>query len=199
MDSVAMYGLIGAVSAALIGACAAIFGPALLQRQRDRSEKSHGDRAENQAEVRRLINMRTTSRAWHLALQDAVQDLELGRFGDIERFDESVMGLRVAAGIAVDDTMNVGIWQFQGCSARTGGPFVATEQPSDSRQIRLLNALDYATSIVRNCIINGPPIGAVQHARLIEALDSVAVARERLGEFIEGRVRLISGGRFQGL
>ncbi|MFE6904012.1 hypothetical protein ACFVFJ_45655 [Streptomyces sp. NPDC057717] len=120
-DSAAIYGLVGAVGGALIGAGGAVYGPLLLHRRtsQHQQEQSRAQetmrRSEDQAvrkdaEVARIINVRATLGGWIGLLQAAFEDLEAGCSVDIDHFDEAIANAREEAGKAIDQALVDGMW-----------------------------------------------------------------------------------------
>ncbi|MET9451821.1 hypothetical protein [Streptomyces cinerochromogenes] len=117
-DMGAVYGAVGAVGGALIGAGAAVWGPLLVQRGSSREQKEAEARRRAGEEVERIVQIRSTGRAWQDTLERTVQDLEAGRPVDIDRFDETIGGLEreaaAAAYAAAVDGMWVGLGPAEG-------------------------------------------------------------------------------------
>ncbi|MGP4004469.1 hypothetical protein [Streptomyces sp. 8N706] len=122
VDGNALYGLVGAVAGALVTGVAGIFGPLKLQKRNAEQQYATDRRTSDDVEVQRLIDLRTTVRAWHTALQDIAQELELGRSVDFERFEQVVHGRREAASAAIDAGIrsDVYVHQINAFSGPTG-------------------------------------------------------------------------------
>ncbi|MFC8086255.1 hypothetical protein [Streptomyces sp. NPDC057340] len=92
--SEAMYGLIGALGGALLGAAATVSAPVLTGRQ----TRLQAQRVRNEAEFDRMMELRRTTRDLLLILDDGRQAMHRGepvRLGD--RLDEAIRRTRESA------------------------------------------------------------------------------------------------------
>ncbi|MFF5537217.1 hypothetical protein ACFY71_32930 [Streptomyces cinerochromogenes] len=183
----AVYGAVGAVGGALIGAGAAVLGPLLVQRGSSREQKEAEARRRAGEQVERIVQIRSTGRAWQDTLERTVQDLEAGRPVDIDRFDETIGGLEREAAAAAYAAAVDGMWVGLG---------PAEEDYSPGLVLELLSA---GTGQVRAAILRlqSGDIGDDERrevcAGLADAVASARSARARLNARLVGRVEHILG------
>lgn len=144
-----------------------------------------------EAEITRIIRMRTTTRAWADLLARAVQDLELGRPVDIERFDAEVSEARIKAQDSLDNALHDGIWirqSYYGYPAQLL-PSRQSEQPS----MRVFAALGLVTGLTRAAAIRGGPLDQSRALELREALDQADEVRGALSATLLNRLEDVMG------
>ncbi|WP_159073474.1 hypothetical protein [Streptomyces sp. RTd22] len=106
--SAATISLLGVVVAAVIAASAAVMGPLVLQRRKDRVEERR-HLQETTARSMDLVNEAGVHcREWLLYLVRALRDAEAGRAIDVSEFDEKCQALRFAAEDAFARTSHAG-------------------------------------------------------------------------------------------
>ncbi|WP_316745891.1 hypothetical protein [Streptomyces sp. MK7] len=186
-DMGAVYGAVGAVGGALIGAGAAVLGPLLVQRGSSREQKEAEARRRAGEEVERIIQIRSTGRAWQDTLERTVQDLEAGRPVDIERFDETISSLEREAASAAYAAAVDGVWVGLG---------PAEEGYSPGLVLELLAA---GTGQVRATILRlgGGDVGSDERreicTELAHAVTSARAARAQLNARLVKRIERILG------
>lgn len=139
--SEAVYGLLGALGGALITAGAGYWGPWRMAQATRRDAREAGARVRIEAEITRIIAMRTTTRLWRNHLAQAISTLELGLSAGHAPFDEAVTTARNAAQSALGHALHDGIWVRQ---TSYGTPF---DDPDDG-EIRVMNALNRLTELI---------------------------------------------------
>ncbi|MFE7112775.1 hypothetical protein ACFU98_38485 [Streptomyces sp. NPDC057575] len=150
-------------------------------------------RARREAEITRIIAMRTTTRLWRNHLAQTIIAFELGLPVDRASFDEAVTPARNAAQSALDHALHDGIWVKQ---TNYGTPF----RDSDDGEIRVMNALNRLTELMRSELVhldvirtaglgeNVPPLNTRQVEALKRALDDVDTARGELSATLLNRL-----------
>ncbi|MFF7264160.1 hypothetical protein ACFZCL_28360 [Streptomyces sp. NPDC008159] len=205
-DNGALYGLLGALGGAGIAGLATVFGPALLHRRQAEQRTSEERTLRREAEITRLLKMRTTGRAWVDALERTVQDLEAHRPVDIDRFDENVDRVSAEANEAGHALAHSGLWLSSQdtpphgvplVQAPPGGPGPDSANGSASAALsQLLGRLREATRTVRAEVLRGPAPQGVPVAReVVEALQRVRAARAQLNAVLLEQIDHINGGR----
>ncbi|MEW1780122.1 hypothetical protein [Streptomyces sp. NPDC086777] len=187
-DANAIYGAVGAVGGALIGAAAAVIAPVLVQRGSSRNEMKAEARRRVGEEVERIIEIRTTGRAWQDTLERAVQDLTADRHVDIDRFDESITALEREAAAAAYAVAVDGVWVGLGPASGDYSPGVVLELLAAgtgqvrAEILRLQNAQVTAEERREAC------------AELAQAVASAKTARAQLNARLVERIESILGG-----
>ncbi|MFI0712307.1 hypothetical protein ACH4SK_16980 [Streptomyces inhibens] len=184
-DASTVYGAVGAIEGALIGAAAAVFGPLLVQRDSSRQEKESETRRRAGEELERIIQIRSTGRAWQDTLEHAVQDLTAGRPVDIDRFDETITALeREAAAAAYAVTVD-SVWVGLGPASRGYSPGAVLEllaagtEQVRAEVLRLQNAevsadaRREAGAEPANAVASAKAARAQLNARLVERIESI--------------------------
>ncbi|MGV9565030.1 hypothetical protein [Streptomyces sp. NPDC003480] len=186
-DSSAVYGAVGAIGGALIGAGAAVFGPLLVQRGSSRQQKEAEVRNRASEEIERIIQIRSTGRAWQDTLERTVQDLEAGRRVDVDRFDEAINALEREAASAAYAAAADGVWVGLGPAEGDYSPGL------------VLELLAAGTGQVRATILRlqsgevGPDERREVCAELANAVASARAARARLNARLVERIERILG------
>ncbi|MFJ2771752.1 hypothetical protein [Streptomyces sp. NPDC087300] len=123
-DTNALYGVAGAIGGALIAGGAAVVGPLLLHRRGARQTGAADTRARIEAEVSRMIRMRSSSRGWLILLEDTARELTEGRAVDAAHFAAAVSTARAELSGALDEGMHDGIWVVGGSASQN--PYFAS-------------------------------------------------------------------------
>ncbi|WP_306336767.1 hypothetical protein [Streptomyces sp. KL118A] len=113
-DNAALLGVISAVSGAAIGGISAIVGPLLLHRRGQERENRDRTNEAREAEVSRVVRIRSSTRKWHQILEDTYQDLKDDRTVSLDRFDEVINQVKEEATAALDEALYDGLWVFGG-------------------------------------------------------------------------------------
>ena len=213
-DQAALYGLVGAIGGAALGAGAAVLGPMLLHRQqaseRRRQEARLEEREQGQAQLesereerrnregpaQRLISLRATTRSYQELLQETVLALQSGREVDLGVFESDLAAAHSALNSAFDQALLDGIWFAHAKSARfllaRGSMLDALGRGtpvSDRVDVTTLgHTLSDAAFIVAECVRNGVPLAAERSAEAERELVRVGVARAELAAYIKGRL-----------
>ncbi|MGP8296481.1 hypothetical protein ACTPOK_00590 [Streptomyces inhibens] len=181
----------GAIGGALIGAAAAVFGPLLVQRGSSRQEKESETRRRAGEEVERIIQIRTTGRAWRDTLERAVQDLAAGRPVDIDRFDETITALEREAAAAAYAVAVDGVWVGLGPASQGYSPGAVLELLAAgtghvlAEVMRLQNAevsadaRREACAELANAVASAKAARAQLNARSVERIESILGASMR--------------------
>lgn len=111
--SEAIYGLLGALGGALITAGAAYWGPWRVAQATRKDAHEVEARARREAEITRIIAMRTTTRLWRNHLAQIISTLQAGLPTDHASFYDAVATARNAAQSALDHALHDGIWVKQ--------------------------------------------------------------------------------------
>lgn len=198
-DGNALYGVIGVVAGAFVTGVAGVFGPLRLQRRNAEQQYATDRRTSDDAQVLRLIELRTKVRAWHTALQDIAQELTLRRAVNLERFEDLVHGRRDDASAAIDAGITGNVYFHQDNSTggygqwvddRTRGHF---DDATRERYVLVLDGLEAATRLTRGLVIKGAPLGADDRAALESASNEVSRARDQLAAVLLDRISEITG------
>ncbi len=157
-DTGALYGLIGAVVGAGVGAVSMVTVPALERWWRRADAETQRAWQAADAEITRLIGLRVTGRNWIDVLKRAEQNLVAGRAPTVEEFDAEIKEVGAPA-----------------INAHYLHPLVQQHSPAAQRAAaEVFDRLDEATQLVRRDLL-----GTVAHGSSRErALEvSLAVAR----------------------
>lgn len=180
-DAAALYGLVGVVGGAAIGAWAAIYGPLRLHQKQ--AEQKAIDRlvGNAQEETARWLTLRTTGRAWLDALERTVQELEAQRPIDLDHFDEMI------AKLSIDNTeVSYALEAIYGSAT------------ADLSQ--LIDRLRDATRIVRADILQqSQPQSNSALSQSYSALNDVKAARAQLNAVLLEKIEQINQRRAQRL
>ena len=213
-DQAALYGLVGAIGGAALGAGAAVVGPMLLHRQqaseRRRQEARLEQRELGQAQLesereerrsreglaQRLINLRATTRSYQELLQETLLTLQSGREVDLGAFEVDLAATHSALNSAFDEALLDGIWFAHAASARfllaRGSMLDALGRGtpvSDRVDVTTLgHTSSHAAYIVAECVKSGVPLGAERSAEAERELVQVKAARGELAAYIKGRL-----------
>lgn len=197
-DNGALYGLLGALGGAGIAGLATVYGPALLHRRQSEQRTSEEQTRRREAEITRLLKMRTTGRAWVDALERTVQDLEAHRPVDVDRFDESIDRVRAEATEAGHALAHSGLWLESQDTPPHGIPSEAgnVNGSASAALSQLLGRLREATREVRAEVLQSPARQEVPVRReVLEALEQVRAARAQLNAVLLEQIDHINGGR----
>ncbi|WP_328688134.1 hypothetical protein OHA74_53090 [Streptomyces phaeochromogenes] len=141
-------------------------------------------RARRDAEISRIILMRTTARTWRNLLADSIAMLGLGVPVDRTSFEEKVTATRNAAQSAFDHALHDGIWIPQG---PYGSHFAAGDHP-------VMYEFNRLTDLVRSeieTVASGESVGPLERERLqalLRAQDEADAARGELSSFFLERL-----------
>ncbi|MEU6083417.1 hypothetical protein [Streptomyces sp. NPDC047108] len=195
----AVYGLVGALGGSLVTAAVAYWGPlhqqreaakqAELQIEAARAQAEETRRHEEiQAEIGRLVDVRSTLRAWQFVLDGALAEIQLGCF-DLDRFrdeerEATAKGLR-----ALDEVMRdqwyVGISSY-------GDPYEPAQPTHGSSAHGLLaETLKEYGACVRALGLAGRPALGEEKEQLEELRIRADQERGRMSEIIESRLESI--------
>ncbi|MEU8569550.1 hypothetical protein AB0C51_14500 [Streptomyces pathocidini] len=201
-DNSALYGLLGALGGAAITSLAAFYGPLRLHRRQARQRQDEERAQLKEAELDRLLRMRSTGRGWLDALERTVQDLEAGRAPDVDRFDESVQVLSREGTVAAYSLAHDGIWLASvpppaRRAPSESGPPEASEPPgalaAEARSY-LLDCLRSATREVRTDVLHcSLRQESSVRPEVLAALDRVREARQRLNAALLDRIEEVNG------
>ncbi|MEV0443748.1 hypothetical protein AB0I84_22665 [Streptomyces spectabilis] len=114
MADAALLGSLAAVGGAIIGGTAAIVGPLLLHRRSNETQETERSRAIKEAEIERIVRLRTSTREWHELLIDAFDKLKMGVVPEADGFEAGVAAARREVSEAVDAVLHDGLWVFGG-------------------------------------------------------------------------------------
>lgn len=156
--SEAVFGLLGALGGALITAAAAYWGPWRVAQAAREEAWLVDARARRDAEISRIILMRTTARTWRDLLADSIAMLGLGVPVDRTSFEEKVTAARNAAQSAFDHALHDGIWIPQG----PYGSRFAGDHP-------VMYEFNRLTDLVRSeieTVASGESVGPLERERL---------------------------------
>ncbi|MFI1963086.1 hypothetical protein ACH429_02900 [Streptomyces pathocidini] len=209
-DNSALYGLLGALGGAAITSLAAFYGPLRLHRRQARQRQDEERALRKEAELDRLLRMRSTGRGWLDALERTVQDLEAGRAPDVDRFDEDIRELSREGTEAAYSLAHSGIWLASTppppwrATAEADPPEASPPSGALAAEARshLLDCLRRAsrevrTDVLRHSLERGP--GSSVRPEVLAALDRVREAREHLNATLLDRIEEVNGGPAQQL
>ncbi|MEV0530148.1 hypothetical protein AB0I66_42770 [Streptomyces sp. NPDC050439] len=179
----------------------------LLQRQqqfelriaeRERAAAAERERAaelavRQTAVTDRLKNMRSTTRAWQLLLNDTLTELWHGRPVEPGAFSEACRAARKAVNEAFDEALHDGLWFAHAGSARTlmgDGSMMQALTPNDHGvDVHALGAaLSDATSALTACVEAGCPLPEDLLRQANSRLSHLDLARESLSAYTVGRL-----------
>ncbi|WP_406129323.1 hypothetical protein OHQ89_47475 [Streptomyces canus] len=181
--SEAVFGLLGALGGALITAAAAYWGPWRVAQAAREEAWLVDARARRDAEISRIILMRTTARTWRDLLADSIAMLGLGVPVDRTSFEEKVTAARNAAQSAFDHALHDGIWIPQG----PYGSRFAGDHP-------VMYEFNRLTDLVRSeieTVASGESVGPLERERLqalLRAQGEADAARGELSSFFLERL-----------
>lgn len=214
-DQAALYGLVGAIGGATLGAGAAVFGPMLLHRQQaserrlqearleqreqhqSQLELDREERRDREGLAQRLINLRATTRSYQELLLETLLELKSGREVDPGAFDGNLAAAHSALNSAFDEALLDGIWFAHAASASF---LLARGNMLDALGSRgtpvgdrvdvtdLGHTLSHAAFTVSECVKNGVPVSAERNTEAEQALGRVEAARAELAAYIKGRL-----------
>lgn len=184
----ALIALGGVLGAAIVAAIAAVFGPSLLHRLQHRAKISDqaAERAatNREAEIRRLVEFRTTGRAWFDFLDRAATDFDSGRALSLEAFDELLSPYQDGAAKAVYEMAHDDHWIQSAPIGDTATiRALAAAKPSIDEQANrakseVLNALRHATKLLRDDVRADRPTDSERVSRdTWDAISNVRRAR----------------------
>ena len=134
----ALIGLIGVLGGAAIGVVGAIYGPSRLHNKQTEQKSAEEAAQRIESEIKRIVALRATGRAWLSALERVVDDIDAGIRIDLDRFDALIDPLsketsQAAYGLSVGPVhmqraKPAGVPRAR--SDRPGVPWVASEAPS---------------------------------------------------------------------
>ncbi|MFD9220013.1 hypothetical protein ACFWDI_08305 [Streptomyces sp. NPDC060064] len=208
-DTSALYGLLGALGGAGFTGLAAFYGPLRLHRRQAEQEASGAHEKRKEAEVARLLRMRTTGRAWLDALERTVQDLQANRPPDVDRFDEIVSRIRGEATEAGYGLAHSGIWlgsapppphiALSRTTTRQIEPLHTDDEEAATAQSYVLARLREATREVRDDVLRCSQQQGEVRVEVLLALQGVREAREQLNTALLNRIEEVNGGPVQRL
>lgn len=141
----------------------------------------------------RLKNMRSTTRAWQLLLNDTLKELWHGRPVDPGAFSEACRAARKAVNEAFDEALHDGLWFAHAGSARTlmrdGSMMQALRRNDHGVDVHALGqALGDATSALSACVEAGCPLPEDLLLEASSQLRHLDLARESLAAYTVGRL-----------
>ncbi|MFE5689152.1 hypothetical protein [Streptomyces sp. NPDC056512] len=196
----AVYGLAGALGGSLVTAAVAYWGPLHQQRevakQAELQRSAELRRAEieieaaraqaeearkhlrNQAEIGRLVDVRSTLRAWELVLDDAFLEMRISSTFDVDRFRETeqeamAKGLRALDEVMHDDWYVV--ISYYG-------------DPTYGPHLNLVESLKECGERIKALGLAGRLPSAEEQEELDELRDQIGHARGRMSEIIAERL-----------
>lgn len=192
----AVYGLLGALSGALITGAAAYWGPLQVQRRALEAEREVRAQAERErfeaaashrrtARLSRIITIRTTAREWSDVLGSTLTQLLSGQPVELKEFDRQVTPVRNSAQSALDQALHDGIW-IQQTSHPVYGP--APSHLAGMEPALTLDALGHVTDLIRIALANGIASGDHRTEELKDAYDKAQEARGRLSHALLNRL-----------
>ena len=200
-DVAAVYGLIGVVGGAAIGALAAIYGPLRLHRKQTEQKTLDQQAEQAQEDIARLLKMRTTGRAWLDALERTVQELHAQRPVDLGRFDEMIIKLSADATEASHSLAYNSLWLESDDTGAHGIP-IPPEHLDDATVARshLIGHLRNATRIIRADILQQSQRQRNSaESKAYYALNDVRAARAQLNAALLEKIEQINQRRAQRL
>ncbi|MFB7655891.1 MULTISPECIES: hypothetical protein [unclassified Streptomyces] len=225
-DQAALYGLIGAIAGATLGGGAAVIGPLVLhrrqaseraaqavrieQRERELAEREEEWRqrqfqqevnrerkADHEALVRRLINVRASTRNYSEFLTKIHRTLSEGGQVGLEDFEAELAAVHTSMNSAFDEVLLDGIWFAHAGAASflnprgsmlaaTGGAGTPQAQRIDATALghSLISAIDS----IKSSIKGGRPIPEDSRRETERALEDVTAARDELVVYLKGRI-----------
>ncbi|MFE2736754.1 hypothetical protein [Streptomyces sp. NPDC057889] len=196
----AVYGLVGALGGSLVTAAVAYWGPLHQQRevakQAELQRSAELRRAEieieaaraqaeearkhlrNQAEIGRLVDVRSTLRAWELVLDDAFLEMRISSTFDVDRFRETeqeamAKGLRALDEVMHDDWYVV--ISYYG-------------DPTHGPHLNLVEPLKECGERIKALGLAGRLPSAEEQEELDELRDQISHARGQMSEIIAERL-----------
>ncbi|WP_146132455.1 hypothetical protein [Streptomyces solincola] len=156
-------------------------------------EEAAETRARQSAVTDRLRLMRSTTRAWHLLLDDTLGELMRDRPVDHEEFSREWRAARNAVNDAFDAALHDGLWFAHSRAVGTlmgrGSMLQAIRRNDHGVDVTTLGeALSSATYAVTQCVEAGSPLPEELLAQAQAELRQLRVARESLGAHIVGRL-----------
>jgi hypothetical protein len=204
-DVAALYGLVGVVGGAAVGAWAAIYGPLRLHREQAEQKTMDQQAQQEQDQIARLLRVRTTGRAWLDALERTVQELEAHKLVDLDRFDDMISKLSGDATEASHSLAYNSLWVESDTTPPSGIPILpeafdnaAVDDSTRAARSQLIGRLRDATRIVRTDILQEslPERNSVQSQRY-SALNDVRAARAQLNAVLLEQIEQINKKRAQ--
>lgn len=220
VDHAALYGLIGAVSGAALGGGAAVIGPMLLhgrqaderreqalrvdQRERElaqreeewrqrqfQQEKDHEQKTDREALIRRLINVRASTRGYQELLMENYWSLARGSRISLADFETALAAAHQALNSAFDEVLLDGVWFAHARPFRFFAPRGAFLRGGAPRGqgidvTALGESLMRAGQLVAACIEQGPPIPDSLLRETEQALNNVQTERDELVVYLKG-------------
>ncbi|MFD7921337.1 hypothetical protein ACFV3R_19180 [Streptomyces sp. NPDC059740] len=180
----AVYGLVGALGGALLTAGVAYWGPLHQQREAARQTAEAQRRTSLEAEVGRLVDIRSTLRTWQRVLDDAFALMVLGAPLDLDEFKAAEAEAKSRALRALDEVMRDG-WYIPVSSYGLPGPSGGPAPHS-----RLVEVLTEMGQRIRRLGLAGRSVAREEaEAQEFHAL-SVEAGRERgeMSEIIQDRL-----------
>ncbi|MFF1418381.1 hypothetical protein [Streptomyces sp. NPDC058280] len=203
-DNAALFGLIGAVGGAALGAGAAVIGPMLLHRQQARLHRDEVGRTEEredrEALTRRLINVRASTRNYPGFLARSYREISGGNRVSPEVFESDFEAIHSELNSAFDEALLDGIWFAHARAANfliERSPLLTAlghNVPGRVDATTLGHHLIAASDLVRACIEHGPPIPEGMRRETEAAPVELEVARDELVAYIKGRLNAQSQG-----
>ncbi|WP_326715708.1 hypothetical protein OG758_48265 [Streptomyces sp. NBC_01474] len=207
----AVYGLVGALGGSLFTAAVAYWGPlhqqrevarqAELQRSADmrraeteieaaRAQAEEARRhAAIQAEIGRLVDVRSTLRAWQFVLDGASAEIQLGIF-DVDRFREEEREATAKSMRALDEVMHDS-WYVS--LSHYGDAYEPPPTHSSSAHGLLTEILKAYGARIRTLGLAGRPASVEEKEQLNELKARASHERGRMSEIIEDRLEGIVG------
>lgn len=205
----AVYGLIGVLGGSLVTAAVAYWGPLHQQREvaRQAESQQHADmrRAEmeieaaraqaeearrhvrNQAEIGRLVDVRSTLRSWQLVLDVALAEMQLAGALNLDRFRDQEHQAMTKSLRALDEVMHdhwyVRISQY--------GDETSPPTHRSSPHGPLVEALQEYAARIRELGLARRPPSLGEKEELEELRAHVVQERGRISEMVEERLESI--------
>ncbi|MFH8520369.1 hypothetical protein ACH4CE_35935 [Streptomyces gelaticus] len=225
-DQAALYGLIGAIAGATLGGGAAVIGPLVLHRrqageraeqsvrieQRERElaereeewrqrqfqqEANRERKADREALIRRLINVRASTRSYQEFLTKIHRTLSEGAQVRLEDFEAELAVVHTSLNSAFDEVLLDGIWFAHAGAVRFLNPrgsmltaLGSNGVPQDQRidATALGHSLMHAIDLIESSIKGGHPISEDSRRETERALEAVTAARDELVVYVKGRI-----------